>query len=78
MGADRYLEPSVVVVIQVLWENLIEDLGIRSAAEITIMDMALMTYYNTLSAQRRLGNVAIQIERELFLEDSLISTSLRP
>ncbi len=70
LGAERYVEPSVVIAIQVIRENLIEDLNIRNAAEFMIMDLALMAYYNTLRAQRMLGDLAIQIERELFRGDS--------
>ncbi len=71
LGAERYVEPSVVIAIQVIRENLIEDLDIRNAAEFMIMDMALIAYYNTLKAQRMLGDLAIQIERELFRGESL-------
>ena len=71
LGGERYIEPSVVIAIQVIRENLIEDLDIRNAAEFMIMDMALMAYYNTLRAQRMLGDLATQIDRELFRGESL-------
>lgn len=71
LGGQRYLEPSVALAILVLREGLIEQLEIRSAFEYMMMDMALIAYYNTLRAQRMLGDLATQIERELFQGDSL-------
>ena len=59
-----------MIAIQVIRDNLIEDLDIQGAAEFMIMDMALMAYYNTLRAQRMLGDRATQIERELFRGES--------
>ena len=35
------------------------------------MDLALLAYYNTLRAQRMLGDLATQIERELFRGESI-------
>ena len=70
LGGERYIEPSVVFVIQVLRENLIEDLDIQSPAEFMLMDMAFIAYYNTLRAQRMLGDLATQIDRELFRGES--------
>ena len=64
------MEPSVVIAIQVIRDNLIEDLDIQGAAEFMIMNMALMAYYYTLRAQRMLGDRATQIERELFRGES--------
>ena len=71
LGAERYLEPSVVVVLQVLRDSLIEDLDLQSAAEFMILDMALIAYYNAIKGQRMLGDLATQTERELFRGESL-------
>ena len=71
LGGHRFLDPSVVAVLQVLRQNLIEDHDIQSAAEFMLMDLALMAYYNTLKGQRMLGDLTTQIERELFRGDSL-------
>ncbi len=65
------MDPSVVAVLQVLRQNLIEDHDIQSAAEFMLMDLALMAYYNTIKGQRMLGDLTTQIERELFRGDSL-------
>ncbi len=71
LGGHRFLDPSVVAVLQVLRQNLIEDHDIQSAAEFMLMDLALMAYYNTIKGQRMLGDLTTQIERELFRGDSL-------
>ena len=44
---------------------------IESAAEFMLMDSALMAYYNTIHMQTMLGNLAIQVERELFQGETL-------
>ena len=51
--------------------KMIEDMQIKSAAEFMLMDGALMAYYNSIKSQRMLGDLATQIERELFHDDSL-------
>ncbi len=71
LGGERHLEPSVVFTLQVLRENLIKELEIDSAAEFMLMDMALIAYYNTLRAQRMLGDLATLIDREFFRGESL-------
>ena len=71
LGGHRFLDPSLVAVLQVLRQNLIEDHDIQSAAEFMLMDLALMAYYNTIKGQRMLGDLTTQIERELFRGDSL-------
>jgi len=71
LGGERHLEPSVVFTLQVLRENLIKELEIDSAAEFMLMDMALIAYYNTLRAQRMLGDLATLVDREFFRGESL-------
>jgi hypothetical protein len=52
-------------------KKMIEDLQIESAAEFMLMDAALMANYNGIKLQRMFGDLATQVERELFHDDSL-------
>ena len=71
LGADRYVETKISMTILLIRKKMIEDLQIESAAEFMLMDAALMAYYNGIKLQRMFGDLATQVERELFHDDSL-------
>ena len=71
LGADRYVETRISMTILLIRKKMIEDLQIESAAEFMLMDAALMANYNGIKLQRMFGDLATQVERELFHDDSL-------
>jgi hypothetical protein len=56
LGAERYLEPATVAVLLTLRQNLIGHLAHATAADIMMIDAAIIGYYNMLRTQRWLGN----------------------
>ena len=75
LGADRYIEPKISMTLLMLRQKMIEDMQIESAAEFMLMDSAFMAHYNSIKLQRMFGDLATQVERELF-HDDLLSVSL--
>ena len=71
LGAERYLEPETVAVLITLRQNLIADLPRVTAAEIMMIDAAVMAYYNMLRTQGWIGNLSLVVERELFGQELL-------
>jgi hypothetical protein len=71
LGAERYLEPATVAVLLTLRQNLIADLARATAADIMMIDAAIISYFNVLRTQRWIGNLSLVVERELFGEEPL-------
>ena len=70
LGAEVNLEPEVIATLLILRGDFIRVHGVTTPAEYMLMDMALIAYYNTLRAQRMLGDLAILIEAEFFSQDA--------
>ena len=66
LGAERYLDYDTVAVLITLRQNLIADLEHAGAAEIMMIDAAVVAYYNMLRTQGWMGNISLVVERELF------------
>lgn len=71
LGAERYIEPKISMTLMMLRQKFIEDMQIESTAEFMLMDGALTAHYNSIKFQRMLGDLATQVERELFHGDTL-------
>lgn len=71
LGADRYVEPKMAMTILMLRRRMIEDMQLNTVAQFMLMDAALTAHYNSIKAQRMLGDIAIHVERELFHGDPL-------
>jgi hypothetical protein len=71
LGAERYLELETVAVLITLRQNLIGDLAQATAADIMMIDAAILGYYNMIRTQRWVGNLSLVVERELFGEEPL-------
>jgi len=54
-----------------LRQNLIADLANATAADVMMIDAAIIGYYNMLRTQRWIGNLSLTVERELFGEEPL-------
>lgn len=71
LGAERYLEPETVAVLITFRQSLIADLPKARAADIMMIDAAVVAYYNMLRVQGWIGNLSLVVERELFGQDPL-------
>ena len=71
LGAERYLEPEIVAVLVTLRQNLMAELPRVTAADIMMIDAAIISYYNILRTQRWIGNLSLVVERELFGQEPL-------
>ncbi len=66
LGAERYLDPEAVAVLITLRQNLLAEIKKPSAADIMMIDAAVIAYFNMLRVQGWIGNLSLVVERELF------------
>ena len=71
LGAERYLDPTLMAVLLVMRRRLIDEQGATSAAELMLVDMALLSYYHTIRVNGWIGNLASVLEAEFFQKESL-------
>jgi hypothetical protein len=71
LGAERYLDAETVAVLITFRQNLIADLEKPSAADLMMVDTAIVAYYNFLRVQGWIGNSALVFEGELFGREPL-------
>jgi hypothetical protein len=71
LGAERYLDPEMVAVLITLRQNLLAELAKPTAADIMIIDGAVLAYYNMLRTQHWIGDLSLVVERELFGQEPL-------
>jgi hypothetical protein len=71
LGAERYLEPETVAVLITLRQELMAERKRATAADVMMVDTAVVAYYNFLRVQGWIGNMALVVERELFGESAL-------
>ncbi len=66
LGAERYLDPKLLATLWILRNEMIEGLLDPSPAELMVIDMTVISYYNSMRVQGWIGDLALQIEREFF------------
>jgi hypothetical protein len=71
LGGERYIDPDLMAALMVLRRQLIEDHDARTAAELMMIDVALLAHYHTLKISGWIGNLAVVAETEFFGEASL-------
>ncbi len=71
LGAERYLDPKLMATILSLRQRLIAEWGITTAAEMMLLDLALLGQLNALRLQGWIGDLALHIEHEFFAQDAL-------
>ena len=71
LGAERYLDPETVAILVTLRQNLLAEASDVTAAEVMMIDAAVIAYHNMLRAQRWIGNLGLVVERELFGQECL-------
>ena len=71
LGGQRYLDPSLMGALVVLRRQLIEEHGACTAAEMMMIDSAILSYYHMLKINGWVGNLAVAAESEMFGRASL-------
>jgi hypothetical protein len=66
LGAERHLEPTLMAVLLTLRRRLIDEHSAATAAELMLIDLAVISYYHTLRINGWVGNFAALIEHEFF------------
>ena len=71
LGAERYLDPQLMATLLVLRRRLIDEHGATTAAELMLLDLAVISYYHTLRVNGWIGNFAALLESEFFGQEGL-------
>jgi hypothetical protein len=71
LGAQRYLDPPLTAVLLSLRRRLIDEHGATTAAEVMMVDMAVLAYYHELRVTGWIGDFAQWLESEFFRKGSL-------
>jgi hypothetical protein len=71
LGAARYLDPPLMAVLLALRRRLVEEHGAQTAAELMMVDMAVLSYYHTLRVGGWIGDLSQWLEAEFFRKDGL-------
>jgi hypothetical protein len=66
LGAERYLDALTVAALITFRQGLIADIDSPTTADVMMVDMAVVSYYNVLRVQGWIGNAALVFEGELF------------
>jgi hypothetical protein len=71
LGAERYLDPPLMAVLLALRRRLIEEHGATTAAEIMMVDTAVLAYYHEMRVTGWIGDFSQWLETEFFRKGSL-------
>lgn len=70
LGAERHLDPPLMATLWGLRQALLEESGAGTVAEAMVVDLAVLGFYHTMRIQGWIGDLALLIEHELFLQDA--------
>lgn len=77
LGAQRYLDPTLMATLWGLRQTLLDECEARTAAGTMetaagamLVDLAVLNYYNALRVQQWIGDLALTIEHEFFGQES--------
>ena len=62
LGAERYLDPPLMAVLLALRRRLVEEHGAETAAELMMVDTAVLAYYHQLRVKGWVGDFAQWLE----------------
>jgi len=71
LSAQRYLDPPLMAVLLALRRRLVEEHGAETAAELMMVDMAVLAYYHELRVTGWIGDLSQWLESEFFRRGSL-------
>lgn len=66
LGAERFLDPTLMAILWQLRQTLVEEYGAATPTATMVSDLAVMPYYNALRVQGWMGDLALQVEHECF------------
>jgi hypothetical protein len=66
LGAHRYLDPPLMATLLSLRRRLVEEHGATTAAELMLIDSAMIAFYHQLRVTDWIGDLSIWLEREFF------------
>jgi hypothetical protein len=75
LGADRHLDPVMTAVLLALRNRLIEEYRVTTAAELMIVDAAVISHYHFLRLNAAIGNITGWLESEFFGLDHLTAAT---
>ncbi len=70
LGAERYLDPVLMAVLLSLRRRLIDEEGATTAADLMMVDCAVLSYYHLLRVNGWIGDLATWLEAEFFRKES--------
>jgi hypothetical protein len=71
LGAEHYLDPELMAALLVLRRGLIDEYGAESAADVMLIDVAVISYYHTLRINGWIGNFSTMLEGDFFRKEGL-------
>ena len=71
LWAERHLDPELIATLLVLRRRLIDEHGASTAAELMLIDAAVLGYFHTIRINGWIGNLAMAIEADFFRKESL-------
>jgi hypothetical protein len=66
LGAERHLDPPLMAVLLTLRRRLIDEYGATTAAELVLIDSAVLSYYHMFRINRWVGDLGRWLEAEFF------------
>ena len=75
LGAERHLDPTLMALLLLVRRRLIDEHGATTAAELMMIDVAVLSYYHTIRINGWIGDLAQWLEGEFFSKGSL---TIRP
>src|SRR5262249_44779551 len=66
LGAQRHVDPKLMATLMSLRQRILVEWGITAAAEMMVVDLALLSYYQALRVNGWIGDLALFIEHEFF------------
>lgn len=71
LGGERFLDPELIATLLVLRRRLIDEHGASTAAELMLIDVAVLAYFHTIRINGWIGNFALLIESKFSSKQSL-------
>jgi len=71
LGSDRHLDPELMAALLILRRKLIDEYGAESAADLMLIDIAVIGYYHTLRINGWIGNFSSMLEGDFFGTEGL-------
>ena len=77
LGAERHLDPTLMAVLLTLRRRLVDEHGAETAAELMLIDSAVLAYYHQLRVNGWIGDLSIRLEHEFWGHDKSLSAKFR-